>query len=202
MAMAAPHPNPIVFLVMSLLAAAAVANDGIAQTQGASARNLPRFGPTHLEVVLCGRKCDKQSRSSLGLCPVVDLLRSKPSRALSLLTKTSRLLWAALPRRGSVGRLSGTKWPSGQLSGISVQGDSSRSHAVLRALGTNPLSTIACRPGLRTIRNVRLPPTQVSGSIHRAWPREYAVLNRNRWTAWRANFPEPDSCLRRPVAAA
>src|SRR6516162_7207822 len=42
--------------------------------------------------------------------------------------------------------------------------------------GTNPLSTIACRPGLRTIRNVRLPPTHVSGSIHRAWPREYAVI--------------------------
>ena len=63
---AAPHPNPIVFLVMSLLAAAAVANDGIAQTQGALARNLPRFGPIHLEVVLRGRKCDKQSRSTWG----------------------------------------------------------------------------------------------------------------------------------------
>ena len=76
LATAAPHPNPIVIWVMSLLAAAAVANDGIAQTQGASARNLPRFGPIHLEVVLRGRKCDKQSRSSLGLCPVVDRLRS------------------------------------------------------------------------------------------------------------------------------
>ena len=55
-ATAAPHPNPIVILVMSLLGAAAVANDGIAQTKGALARDTPRLGPIDLEVVLRVRK--------------------------------------------------------------------------------------------------------------------------------------------------
>ena len=53
---AAPHPNPIVFLVMSLLAAAAVANDRMAPTQGALARDTPSLGPIGLEVVLRFRK--------------------------------------------------------------------------------------------------------------------------------------------------
>ena len=52
MATAAPHRNPIVILVMSLLGAAAVANDRMAQTQGALARDTPRLGPIDLEVVL------------------------------------------------------------------------------------------------------------------------------------------------------
>jgi len=56
LATAAPHPNPIVILVMSLLGAAAVANDRMAQTQGASSRDTPRLGPIDLEVVLRLRK--------------------------------------------------------------------------------------------------------------------------------------------------
>src|SRR5215471_19101381 len=55
-ATAAPHTNPIVFLVMSLLGAAAVANDRMAQTKGALSRNTPRLGPIDLEVVLRARK--------------------------------------------------------------------------------------------------------------------------------------------------
>ena len=50
MATAAPNPNPIVIMVMSLLGAAAVANDRRAQTQGALARDTPRLGPIDLEV--------------------------------------------------------------------------------------------------------------------------------------------------------
>src|SRR5215831_9235697 len=46
---AAPHPNPIVFWVMSLLAATAVANDRMAQTKGALAKDTPRLGPIDLE---------------------------------------------------------------------------------------------------------------------------------------------------------
>ena len=53
---AAPHPNPIVILVMSLLGAAAVANDRMAPTQGALARDTPSLGPIGLEVVLRFRK--------------------------------------------------------------------------------------------------------------------------------------------------
>ena len=55
-AAAAPHPNPIVIMVMSLLAAAAVANDGIAQIKGVLSRDTPRLGPIDLEVVLRVRK--------------------------------------------------------------------------------------------------------------------------------------------------
>ena len=53
---AAPHPNPIVIWVMRLLAAAAVANDRMAPTQGALARDTPSLGPIGLEVVLRFRK--------------------------------------------------------------------------------------------------------------------------------------------------
>ena len=52
LATAAPHPNPIVILVMSLLGAAPVAHDRMAQTQGALSRDTPRLGPIDLEVVL------------------------------------------------------------------------------------------------------------------------------------------------------
>ena len=55
-ATAAPHPNPIVILVMSLLGAAAVANDRMAQTKRALSRDTPRLGPIDLEVVLRVRK--------------------------------------------------------------------------------------------------------------------------------------------------
>ena len=40
-ATAAPHPNPIVIMVMSLLGAAAVANDRMAQTRGHCRGILP-----------------------------------------------------------------------------------------------------------------------------------------------------------------
>jgi hypothetical protein len=57
-AKAAPNTNPIMVFVMSLLAPAAVANDGIVQTNRASAKD--RFcagpGPISFEVVLRRRK--------------------------------------------------------------------------------------------------------------------------------------------------
>lgn len=55
-ATAAPHPNPIVIMVMSLLGAAAVANDRMAQTKWALLRDTPRLSPIDLEIVLRVRK--------------------------------------------------------------------------------------------------------------------------------------------------
>jgi hypothetical protein len=53
---AAPHPDPIVIWVMSLLGAAPVAHDRMAPTQGALSRDTPGLGPIDLEVVLRVRK--------------------------------------------------------------------------------------------------------------------------------------------------
>jgi hypothetical protein len=66
--------------IMRLLAAASMADDRIAFTVGASSQDnlLTAFGPIRFELVRRGRKWDKENRSSLGLCPGVDLPRSQP----------------------------------------------------------------------------------------------------------------------------
>ena len=65
-AKAAPNPDPIMVFIMSLFAAAAMAEDGISQTNRASAQDEFRIhlGPIGFEVVLRGRKGDKQNRSN------------------------------------------------------------------------------------------------------------------------------------------
>lgn len=64
----ASNADPIVVLVMSLLAAAAMADNRIAQTNWASPQNLFHacFGPIGFEAVLGGRKCDKKNRGKSG----------------------------------------------------------------------------------------------------------------------------------------
>lgn len=84
-AAAAADANPIVMLVMRLLAAASMADDGIAFTSGASPHD--DFGaarrPIRFELVRRDGKWDKQNRSSLELCPTgVDLRRSEPGAEL------------------------------------------------------------------------------------------------------------------------
>ena len=74
---AAPDPDPIMMFVMSLLAAAAVTNDRVAQTDRASAQDnfRTRLGPIGFEVVMRGRKWDKENREYGGLCPGSDLAK-------------------------------------------------------------------------------------------------------------------------------
>jgi hypothetical protein len=78
------HPanaNPIVMLIMRLLAAASVADDRIALTNRASPQDDfgAARGPIRFELVPRGAKWDKQNRSSWGLCPLaLDPPRSQP----------------------------------------------------------------------------------------------------------------------------
>jgi len=67
----------MVFIV-SLSAAAAMADDGILQTNRASAQDEFRtnLGPIGFEVPLRGRKRDKQNRIDAGFPPPVSLSRS------------------------------------------------------------------------------------------------------------------------------
>lgn len=61
---AAANADPIMVLVMSLLAPAAMADNRIAQTNRASPQNslYACLGPIAFEAVLGGRKCDKKNR--------------------------------------------------------------------------------------------------------------------------------------------
>ena len=67
---AAANPDPIVVFVMRLLAAAAVADDGVLRTDRAAAQDdlCASLAPIVFEVVLRGRKWDKQNRR-LGASP-------------------------------------------------------------------------------------------------------------------------------------
>ena len=88
LAEATPDPNPVVMLIVCLLAAAAVADDRVACTNGASPQNdrNAAFGPIGFELVRRGAKWDKENRGSRGLCPGVDPPRSE-SEAVPLLLK-------------------------------------------------------------------------------------------------------------------
>ena len=77
---ATPDPNPVVMFIVRLLAAAPVADDRVACTNGASPQNdlNAAFGPIGFELVRRGAKWDKENRGSRGLCPGVDPPRSEP----------------------------------------------------------------------------------------------------------------------------
>jgi hypothetical protein len=84
-AAAAADANPVVMLIVRLLAAASMADDRIAFTSGASPQD--DFGavrrPIDFELVRRDTKWDKQNRSSSGLCSSgVDLPRSEPEAEL------------------------------------------------------------------------------------------------------------------------
>ena len=87
-AKAAPNPNPVVMFIVRLLAAAPVADDRVAGTNGASPQDdlNAAFGPIGFELVGRGAKWDKENRGSRGLCPGVDPPRSE-SEAVPLLLK-------------------------------------------------------------------------------------------------------------------
>jgi hypothetical protein len=89
----ATDPDPIVMFIMRLLAAASMADDRIAFTVGTSPQDelLTVFGPISFELVRRGRKWDKEDRSSLGLCPGIDLSRSQPEAEPLLLKRKSQL---------------------------------------------------------------------------------------------------------------
>ena len=90
-AQAAANPDPIVMFVVRLFTAAAMADDGVFGTDRASAQDDFRagFGPIGFEVVLRGRKWDKQNRKHEGFArpvtlPKIDgLVRSPPPKQIS-----------------------------------------------------------------------------------------------------------------------
>jgi hypothetical protein len=77
----APDANPVVMLVVGLLAAASMADDRILFASGASPQDDfgAARGPIGFELVQRDVKWDKQNRRSLGLCSSgADLPRSQP----------------------------------------------------------------------------------------------------------------------------
>ena len=72
----APNRNPIVVFVMGLFATAAVSDNRVAQTNRASADDLgASLGPVGVEVVLRGRKWDKENRDPVGSARGGDLAK-------------------------------------------------------------------------------------------------------------------------------
>ena len=74
-AAATPDSNPVMMFIVRLLAAAAMADDRIAFTHGASPQNDlgAVCGPVGFELVQRCGKWDKKNRSSSELCPGVNL---------------------------------------------------------------------------------------------------------------------------------
>ncbi len=70
-AAATTNANPVVMLIVGLLAAASVADDRIVFASGASPQNDlgATRGPIRFELVWGDGKWDKQNRTSLELCP-------------------------------------------------------------------------------------------------------------------------------------
>ena len=71
MAATAPDPDPVVMLIVRLLAAASVADDRIAFTNGASPQDdlVAACRPIGFELVRRDGKWDKENRTSSGLAP-------------------------------------------------------------------------------------------------------------------------------------
>ena len=86
----ATDANPIVMLIVGLLAAASVADDRIAFTNGASPQNdlVTVFGPVVFGLVWQGRKWDKKNRISLELCPPALTSQDLSRKPSSFLQKT------------------------------------------------------------------------------------------------------------------
>ena len=89
----ATDANPVVMRIVRLLAAASVTDDRIAFTNGASPQNGlgTACGPIGFELVRLDGKRDKKNRSSLELCPGVDLPRAEPEAELLPLMRKSQL---------------------------------------------------------------------------------------------------------------
>jgi hypothetical protein len=86
----APDPNPVVILIVDLLAAASVADDRIAFTNRASPQDdlvVAVSGPVGFQLVRQGGKWDKKNRGVWGLYPGVDPPRSEPEAEPLLLKR-------------------------------------------------------------------------------------------------------------------
>jgi hypothetical protein len=83
-ATAATDVDPVVVFIVGLLAAASMADDGIAFTNRASPQDDfgATRGPLRFELVRRDGKWDKRNRSLLELCPGIDLPRSEPEAEL------------------------------------------------------------------------------------------------------------------------
>jgi hypothetical protein len=96
----APDPDPVVVCIVGLLAAASVADDQIASTNRASPQDDSGAarGPICFELVRRDAKWDKHNRSSLELCPGIDLPRSRPEAELLPPEEKSNWKRIQLPR--------------------------------------------------------------------------------------------------------
>ena len=85
--------NPVVILIVRLLAAASVADNRTMFTDGALRQDdlVAVSGPISFELVRRGRKWDKENRNSQGFCPGVDPPRSEPEAEPLLLLKRIQL---------------------------------------------------------------------------------------------------------------
>ena len=92
-AVTATDRNPVVMLVVRLLAASSVAGDRIALTNGASPQDDvgALLGPIRLQLARRARKWDKKNRSSSGLCPALTFPRSEPEAGPLLLKRKLQL---------------------------------------------------------------------------------------------------------------
>ena len=92
-AVSATDLDPVVMLIVSLLAAVSVADDRIAFTNGAMAQNNAGTpcSPIRFELVRRDGKWDKENRSSSGLCPGTDFPRSEPAAEPLPLKRKSQL---------------------------------------------------------------------------------------------------------------
>ncbi len=80
---AAADINPIVMLVVCLLAAVSMADDRILLTNGALPQNgFGTAGPIGFQLVRRDGKWDKENRTLLELCPGIDPPRSEPEAEL------------------------------------------------------------------------------------------------------------------------
>ena len=87
----APDFDPVVILIVRLLAATSRADDGSAFTHRAAPQDDlgATCGPIAFQLARRGGKWDKENRSSGGLCLGVDLPRSEPEAEPLLLKKKS-----------------------------------------------------------------------------------------------------------------
>jgi hypothetical protein len=85
--------NPVVILIVSLLAAASVADNRTTFTNGALRQDdlIAVSGPVSFEVVRRGKKWDKENRNSQGFCSGVDPPRSQLEAEPLLLLKRIQL---------------------------------------------------------------------------------------------------------------
>jgi hypothetical protein len=92
-AKAAPDSNPVVMLIVRLLATATMTDDGIAFAKWAAPQDnlLAVVSPIGFELVQRGGKSDKKNRGSWGLYPGVDPPRSEPEAEPLLLKRKSQL---------------------------------------------------------------------------------------------------------------